>query len=332
MAATAFAHISDPHLPLGLGVPRPLRLLAGKRLLGYLSWRLGRHRHHTGAALWALCQDIAAHAPDHLLITGDLVNIALPEEFAAARAWLESLGIPDRVSVAPGNHDLTVPMPWHAGIGLWEPWMTGDDGGSVDPAGDRFPFIRIRGHVAFVTLSSAVATPPLMASGRLGRAQIERTEAALAALGRAGLFRVVGIHHPPLDGIISARKALRDRGDFRDMLAATGAELVVFGHCHRSHLGHVSGPLGPIPVVGVPSASASGKVVDGRDGDGPAGRHQRHARWHLFRVSRTPGAWSLSLTVRGLRGDGICATEGGWTVTLPACRTGGDTGITAPFP
>lgn len=303
MAATAFAHISDPHLPLGPGLPRPLSLLAGKRLLGYLSWRTGRHRRHLPAVLRTLCGDIATHRPDHLLITGDLVNIALPVEFGAARQWLESLGPPADVSVVPGNHDTTVRLPWPAGLGLWDPWMTGDD--RAAGAEHRFPVVRRRGLVGFVNLSSAVPTAPLLASGRLGRAQIDRAAAALDALRRKRLFRVVAVHHPPAPGVVGARKGLDDHGDFAAMLAAAGAELVVHGHCHHSHLAQLPGPRGPIPVVGVPSASA------------PRGARGRHARWHLYRVSPTASGWRLTLTVRGVATGGGCTTEGGWSMLLP---------------
>ena len=34
--------------------------------------------------------------PDHIAITGDLVNLALEAEFAPAQAWLESVGAPDQ--------------------------------------------------------------------------------------------------------------------------------------------------------------------------------------------------------------------------------------------
>jgi len=305
MAATAFAHISDPHLPLPPGLPRPLSRLAGKRLLGFLSWRSGRHRRHLPAVLSALCADIATHAPDHLLVTGDLVNIALPAEFEAARHWLEGIGDPADVTVIPGNHDASVTLPWRDGLGRWEPWMTSDD--HRDPAtDDRFPVVRRRGAVGFVNLSSAVPTAPLLASGRLGRAQIERAAEALAALRRDGLFRVVAVHHPPAAGVVGARKGLDDHRDFAAMLAAAGAELVVHGHCHHAHFTWLPGPRGPVPVVGVPSASS------------PRSARGRHARWHLYRVAPVDGGWRLTLTVRGIAAEGGCSTEGGWSLQLPA--------------
>ena len=58
--------------------------------------------------LAALVADLKARTPDHIAVTGDLVNLSLPSEFVAARAWLDALGNPRDVSVVPGNHDAYV--------------------------------------------------------------------------------------------------------------------------------------------------------------------------------------------------------------------------------
>ena len=101
MTAFTLAHLSDPHLP-----PLPearWRDLAGKRALGYLNWTRNRHKIHRREVLDALVSDMQTQTPDHIAITGDLVNLALEAEFAPARAWLESIGASDRVTVVPGT-------------------------------------------------------------------------------------------------------------------------------------------------------------------------------------------------------------------------------------
>src|SRR5437879_13121470 len=100
------AHLSDPHLP-----PLPaarLRDLAGKRALGYLNWTRNRHKYHRREVLDALVADMRAQAPDHIAVTGDLINLALEAEFEPSRAWLESVGAAQHVTVIPGNHDAYV--------------------------------------------------------------------------------------------------------------------------------------------------------------------------------------------------------------------------------
>lgn len=292
-AGFRFAHLSDPHLPLpsgplAAGQLGGLRVLAGKRVLGLLSWRRKRHAIHRPEILSALLADVAAHAPDHVAITGDLTNIALPDEFERAREWLERVGPPDRVSVVPGNHDTTVRVPWESGLGRWQPWMTGDD------LAEGFPFVRVRGPVAFVGVSTAVPTLPLLATGTVGAAQAARLETALADLGRRGLFRVVLMHHAPILVGRSERKALTDRRRVQDALARAGAELILHGHHHCDRIGSLAVRGATIPVIGVASASAA-----------PVGRAQP-ARWNQFTVGRRDdGAWRLSTLVRGYAAGGF---------------------------
>ena len=293
----SFAHLSDPHLPLP-GQPLSWRLLTAKRVLGHRAWHGRRRHHHRAEVLAALVADVAAARPDHLLVTGDLVNIALPAEFEAARAWLETLGRPEEVTVVPGNHDRYVAMPVADGTEHWRPWMQDDTGA------DGFPFVRRRGPVAFVCLSTAVPTAPLLASGRLGADQIARAEALLADLGRERLFRVLTLHHPPEDRPTGRRKGLSDRRALQRAVARTGAELVLHGHQHDSRFGRLEGPRGPVPVLGVPSASAA---EDARKGE--------PARWHLLRVEREDGGWHLSCTARGLTTRGF-ATLGRWRLSI----------------
>src|SRR3546814_1695398 len=104
------AHISDPHL----GPLPPVRVaeLLNKRFFGWLSWVRRRRALHRPEVLAALAADLAGLAPDHLVVTGDLTNIALPGEFVQVGRWLEGLGAPEGVTVVPGNHDAYVAVPW----------------------------------------------------------------------------------------------------------------------------------------------------------------------------------------------------------------------------
>ena len=124
MAAFTLAHLSDPHLP-----PLPaarLRDLAGKRAFGYLNWTRNRHKFHRRDVLDALVSDMQAQTPDHIAITGDLVNLALEAEFAPSRAWLESVGAADRVTVIPGNHDAYVRVTRHRFAEAWGSYLDSD--------------------------------------------------------------------------------------------------------------------------------------------------------------------------------------------------------------
>ncbi len=264
------AHLTDLHATPA----RPaIAALLGKRFFGWLSWQIRRRHAHQERVLDALVADLQRQAPDQIVVTGDLTNVAGEEEFPAARAWLERLGPPARVSVVPGNHDAYVFVPAERGVALWGDYMESDAAGHEAPPPGEFPTLRVRGPLAVVGVSSAVPTPLFQAAGRVGAPQLARLEALLARLGRAGLFRMVLIHHPPEPGVVSRRRELRDASQLRDVFARVGAELVLHGHTHRARVGALAGPDGPIPVVGARSASDVGL------------RPEKRAQYHLYEVA-----------------------------------------------
>jgi 3',5'-cyclic AMP phosphodiesterase CpdA len=299
----SFAHLSDLHLPLA---PRPPRLrdLLSKRVFSWLSWRRSRRHIHRPEILAQLMEDVREVGAGHLLVTGDLVNLALPEEFDRARDWLAAQGGGDAVTVVPGNHDALVPVPWADGIGRWKDWM-----GDLAPGGgqEAFPFVKRVGDVALVGLSSAMPTAPFLAGGRIGEAQLARLEQLLQRLEAEGLFRVVLLHHPLTEGAVRRRKALWDRDRLRQVLARAGAELVLHGHSHESTLESVPGPRGPIPVVAAPSASAAPD-----DKGVPAG-------WSLIEVEPTNEAWRLTVSLRSIAADGL-RFDSGERISLDVAR------------
>ncbi len=242
------AHLSDPHIgPL----PKPRwRELIGKRATGYLNWRRGRSRAHDMDALSALVADLRAQNPDHVAMTGDICNIGLPGEFPLAAQWLGTLGRPADVSLAPGNHDTYLRSSLTYMTRELSPWMRGDD----DAQG--FPYLRRRKGVAIIGLCTGVPTLPFVASGKLGDGQLTRLEGILRET--RGEVRVVLLHHPPVDG----GGGIRNLGDHRALaalLSREGAELLLHGHSHTISRKSLPGPKGPIPVLGICSASSIGR-------------------------------------------------------------------------
>ncbi|WP_454617254.1 metallophosphoesterase family protein [Bradyrhizobium cenepequi] len=283
MAAFRLAHLSDPHLP-PLPVAR-LRDLAGKRAFGYLNWTRNRHKYHRREVLDALVEDLQGQHPDHIAITGDLVNLALETEFKPAHAWLESVGSPDRVTVVPGNHDAYVRATRHRFATTFADYLRGDgaDGAAL------FPFLRRRGPVALIGTSSAVPTPPLMATGWLGHAQLAALERMLAELSTEGAFRVLLVHHPLHSD--SRVKRLTDSHKLLALIKRHGVELILHGHDHIHSTMWFDGPSGKIPAIGVPSASALPR------------HHYPAAAYNLFSIERDGNAWRCEQVVRGIGDD-----------------------------
>ena len=277
------AHLSDIHLaPL----PRPRRTeLFGKRVTGYFNWRRKRRFVHDPAVLAAIVADMKAQGADHIAVAGDIINIGLKAEYAPGHDFLAGLGPASDVSFVPGNHDIYVPASADWAAEAWGDFMRGD-------AGESFPYVRRRGPLAIIGVSTGIATAPFQATGRVGPRQLDALAGILDATRAAGLFRVVLMHHPPVSAS-PAHKRLLDADALMIAIARHGAELLLHGHDHRDMLNWLPGPEGSrVPAVGVPSASAK----PGMDKD--------DAGYHLYRIDGEAGAWRCEMVARAMGGDG----------------------------
>jgi 3',5'-cyclic AMP phosphodiesterase CpdA len=254
MAIFTLAHLSDVHLGPIAGFTREHWNL--KRVTGYINWRRTRRHAYQREALDRLLADLNRQGADHIAVTGDLVNIGLPQEHIAALAWLETLGAPDRVTLVPGNHDIYSRIATDLGTARWARYMRwNNEAIALFQDHPEFPFVRLLGNVALVGVNSAVPTPPLLAWGEVGSRQRAALESTLADLRRRSLFRVVLIHHPPLAGQANTTRGLRDAPEVQSVLSRTGAELVLHGHNHRNMVRLLDWKGGTAAVIGVPSAS-----------------------------------------------------------------------------
>lgn len=295
------AHITDPHVgPL----PRPrLRQLLSKRATGFVNWHR-RGRHHDMEVLAALVADLRAQGIDHIACTGDLCNIGLPDEWETARIFLEALGGPDKVSFVPGNHDAYVRGSLEGLLAACGAWTRGDPSGQdhgEDGDAGLFPYLRRRGPLALIGLSSAIPTKPFAATGRVGPTQIEAAERLLRDLAREPEppCRIVLIHHPPHPGGARSGRELKDAAAFTAMIARAGADLVLHGHNHVGSVAFVEGPDGAsVPVVGAPSASARSIRINHR------------ASYYLYTFVREDTRTVISAVERGLDAQGTIGALG----------------------
>ncbi|KKC37398.1 hypothetical protein WH87_12765 [Devosia epidermidihirudinis] len=280
---TTLAHISDIHLS-----PMPevaLRDLLGKRLTGYLNWKLKRHDELNSETLASLVTHLQQQNADFTAVTGDLVNLAMPVEIERAGRWLDALGQPDRVCVSPGNHDAYVPGALETAQRVWGPYLQGE---TLD--GAVFPFVRRVGDVAVISCSSAVPTRPFLAVGRFDEAQADRLGRILRVMGEADYFRTVLIHHPPNPELQHPSFGLKGHKLFRQVIAEHGAELILHGHTHRSSIHSIPGKGHEVPVVGVAAASAA----QGGTLDDPA-------RYNLFKIERSGTSWTCTMREYGFQ-------------------------------
>jgi 3',5'-cyclic AMP phosphodiesterase CpdA len=272
-------HISDFHLCRPENAP--LAAFAGKRLLSYASWRLRRRRHHDPRILAALARSVKDQAADQVAMTGDLTQLALPQESEAALRCLEAIGPPRQVFLIPGNHDALVPAGWEDRVARWADYLAADAPGPQRRP--QWPTLRVRGRVALIGLCSAHPTPPLSATGRLGADQLNRCARLLQDAAQRYLYRILMVHHPPVPGMLSARRGLVDAPALADVVRRHGAELILHGHIHRRSRVRLPGAGSPVPVLGAPSATETSPDP------------LRRAGFGVVRISPAAAGWETTL-------------------------------------
>ncbi|MGM0577593.1 MAG: metallophosphoesterase family protein [Myxococcota bacterium] len=233
-ATTTLAHLSDIHV-LDLA-DVGLRRYLNKRLTGLANLLARRHGGHPRPILEAAVRDLLERPVDHVLLTGDLTNLALEAEFEQARAALEPLARYEYLSVVPGNHDIYTRGAARAsrfeayfGDLMWR------DG--VPRPEERYPWYKRAGDIHLVGLNSAVPRLPLIASGRVADDQLGR----LAWLSRDNGFHdgfTVGLVHHNLHPR-GRRKdwmhGLRNRDSVLEACHGAGLDLLLHGHTHAAN-------------------------------------------------------------------------------------------------
>ncbi len=264
------AHVSDLHVLSPAGVEWR-RIVFNKRMTGYANLVLRRGRVFRREYLTAVLDAAAAHA-DHVVVTGDITNLALEGEYAEARRLLDAAARSAEVTVVPGNHDIYLPQihrerrfPHHFGAYLQSdlPEL------ALDLPAGRFPCVKLRGPVAIIGLSSAVPRPPFVSAGYVGRDQLGALGRVLSHPEVRKRTPVVLIHHDPLDSrfrLEQLRSGLLDAGALRRVLQPMARGLVLFGHLHVRRRDRLRTVAGAIDVV-----CASGAALDHPSDDVRAG-------------------------------------------------------------
>jgi 3',5'-cyclic AMP phosphodiesterase CpdA len=255
------AHISDLHV-LALDGAIPFRLF-NKRATGYANLKFRRNHVHKSDLVRAIAAHLSGAGVDHVVITGDVSNLALETEFAAVRAILDDvLGLPhDAVSIVPGNHDV-----YTRGAArdqrfsrYFEPYLASDlPRYRTSHAGGMFPVVKLRGPAAFIGLSTAMPRLPFVAAGRLGNAQLDELERILAAPEVRARTPVILLHHPihhPLTWLKSRLEGLDDGDRLSRLLTPLERGLLLHGHLHRRLHRRLLTSAGHIDIVGATSAS-----------------------------------------------------------------------------
>ena len=191
-------------------------------LLQLSDTHFGTERPAVAEALRAL---VRAQRPQVLLLSGDITQRATAAQFAAARAFVESLAVPVCLAI-PGNHDIPL---FDLARRLLRPYarFSRAFGAELEPQFENDDLL---------VLALNTTRRWRHVDGELSAAQIEwvarRFEAA-----PLGQWRVVVVHQPiavPSDA--EAHNLLHGHLAARRRWAAAGADLVVGGHIHLPYV------------------------------------------------------------------------------------------------
>ena len=239
------AHISDLHI-LDLEGTHWSQFL-NKRITGAMNLAGMRRNAHPVALCELLARRLHCSDIDHVIITGDITNLALDSEFKRAKAIVEMIGPPSFVTIIPGNHDMYTrgALRHHRFERYFSPYLVDDANdhhSALNHGRLHYPFVRAPApHVRIYGLSSAVPTPPFLAFGHVGKPQLDRLRALRAAEPDEVTVRVALVHHNLHHRLGAAEylASLFDRKAFSQAMHEVGATVVLHGHTHSPHQGHL---------------------------------------------------------------------------------------------
>ena len=179
---------------------------------------------HADACAAAL--DYAHATPsDLILITGDVTQKGLPEEFEAAGRWMRAMPEPHFVVV--GNHD--VPY-FDVFARVFEPWKAFETA-TGHPAHDH-QFIGDSVMVRGVATARGWQARSNWSKGVIDLGQTRRAAEALRQ-APIGALRVLACHHPLIEMVGAPMTGEVKRGEKAALIfAEAGVDLIMTGHVH----------------------------------------------------------------------------------------------------
>jgi len=201
-----------------------------------------------------LLEDLANRSVDHVVISGDMTNVASRDEFNHARAFVHELQGAARgasITLVPGNHDVgdSHPRDGVPDLGLFHETF----GDWLGP-GHRYPHLQQVERLSIVGLNSCTPGKGFGTRGRIGAQQLGEVDRLLASADPGP--RVLVLHHhlrrrtlidpgmPPLD----------DASDLLDLAGRLDVCLVLHGHQHTLYEDEKS----PLPLVCAGSTTLGG--------------------------------------------------------------------------
>ena len=165
-------------------------------------------------------------APHLVVVSGDLTQRAKPEQFRAAKRFLDSLPKPQ--VVVPGNHD----------VPLYNVFQR-----AFSPLGKYKRLVDANPEPEFIDAEIAVigintARSMVWKHGRINAAQIAKVRSRICDLHER-VTKIVVTHHPfDIPESHDERDLLRRAKAAMRVFAECGADILLSGHLHKTHTTH----------------------------------------------------------------------------------------------
>ena len=173
---------------------------------------------------------VADVQPDLVAISGDFTQRARHKQFAAARAFIESLNA--KTLVVPGNHDIPLydfVERLAAPLARYRKYISAD----LEPEYRDEEMV-----VVGVNTARSMVFP--FGEGRISMEQVDRVIERLRDV-QPSLIRIIVTHHPfDLPPGVHERRLVGRHAMAMEKLADANADLFLSGHLHISHVSHVA--------------------------------------------------------------------------------------------
>lgn len=194
-----------------------------------------------------LARQLHALEPHVVVVSGDLTQRAKSAEFRDARRFLDTL--PGTLLAVPGNHDVplyNVLQRFFQPLAKYRRYISPD----TEP-------VYVDDELAIVGLNTARSA--VFKGGRVNAAQLTRVASSFAPLAPS-VVKIVATHHPfDLPEGHGARALVGRARLAMDAFAACGADLLLAGHLHASHVGDTAAryPIGAYSALVVQAGTAT---------------------------------------------------------------------------
>ncbi len=190
-----------------------------------------------GPVVEALVALARQQQPDLVVLSGDITQRARPTQFAAARAFVDRLGLP--VLAIPGNHDIPL-------FDLWTRLRRPYAHFSVAFGSDLEP-VYSAADLMVVCVNTTRAWRHK--DGEVSAPQIDRV-ARILADARPAQIRIVVVHQPvAVTRAEDVPNLLRGHAAALQKWSAAGADLVMGGHIHLPYVKELQGLARPMWAV-----------------------------------------------------------------------------------